>query len=278
MQITERADPAYWLGRTDAETQRLIRQSAYLAPYTRRFFAQAGIAPGMKVLDIGSGAGDVAFLVAELVGPTGQVVGVDVNAAALDVARARAHSAGLANVVFITGDAREVALDDQFDAVVGRLVLMYLGDPAAALQAFIRHLAPCGIVAFQDYNLRPGAVGWMPELPTWQQFTDWVHAVLRRTEVEWEMGYKLRGTFLSAGLPEPQLHLESRIGGGPEWTGYEEAASVLRSVLPLILKFGIATASEVDIDTFEDRLRAETVAADGVVKMPDIVSAWARIV
>jgi SAM-dependent methyltransferase len=171
-----------------------------------------------------------------------------------------------------------VALDDEFDAVVGRLVLMYLGDPAAALREFIRHLAPGGIVAFQDYNLRPGAVGWMPELPTWRQFGDWVHAVLQRTGVEWEMGYKLRGAFLGAGLPEPQLHLESRIGGGPEWTGYEEAASVLRSLLPLILKFGIATASEVDIDTFEDRLRAETVAADGVVKMPDIVSAWARMV
>src|SRR5215472_9765089 len=142
MQTTERADPTYWLGRTDAETQRLIRQSAYLSPYTGRFFAQAGIAPGMKVLDIGSGAGDVAFLAAELVGPTGHVIGVDVNATALEVARARARATGLANVAFITGDAREVTLDDEFDAVVGRLVLMYLGDPVASLREFIRHLAP----------------------------------------------------------------------------------------------------------------------------------------
>jgi hypothetical protein len=92
-----------------------------------------------------------------------------------------------------------------------------------------------------------------------------------------EMGYKLRRTFLDAGLPEPHMHLDARVGGGPAFDGYEEAASVLRSLLPLIIKLGIATADEVGIDTFEDRLRAETVAAGGVVKMPDFVSAWARM-
>lgn len=67
------------------------------------------------------------------------------------------------------------------------------------------------------------------------------------------------------------------MGGGPEWEGYAVAAGVLRSLLPLLLKFGIAPAEEIDVDTFEDRLRAEVVAANGVVKMPELVSAWARL-
>jgi NAD(P)H-dependent flavin oxidoreductase YrpB (nitropropane dioxygenase family) len=62
------------------------------------------------------------------------------------------------------------------------------------------------------------------------------------------MGDKLRQTFLAAKLPEPQLRPEARIGGGAAYTGYDEIASVVRSLLPLILKFAIATAAEVEVD------------------------------
>jgi ubiquinone/menaquinone biosynthesis C-methylase UbiE len=54
----------YVLGSTDAEHERLIRQAARLDPYTERLFRDAGIGPGHRVLDIGSGVGDVAMLVA----------------------------------------------------------------------------------------------------------------------------------------------------------------------------------------------------------------------
>ena len=66
---------SYALGNTDAEHDRLIRQAAYLAPVTERLFREAGIGPGHRVLELGSGVGDVAMLVAGLVGPTGQVIG-----------------------------------------------------------------------------------------------------------------------------------------------------------------------------------------------------------
>jgi predicted RNA methylase len=65
-----------------------------------------GLEPGMRVLEVGSGAGDVALLAAELVGPEGEVVGVEVDGAALKVARGRAQSLGLRNVSFVQGDAR----------------------------------------------------------------------------------------------------------------------------------------------------------------------------
>ena len=80
-------DPTYALGRSDDEHARLTEQANFLRPLTERFFKKAGIAPGMKVLDVGSGVGDVAFLVAELVGPDGKVVGVDMDGAALEKAR-----------------------------------------------------------------------------------------------------------------------------------------------------------------------------------------------
>jgi ubiquinone/menaquinone biosynthesis C-methylase UbiE len=64
-------DKPYVLGTTDAEHDRLLRQAARLEPFTDRLFRDAGIGPGQRVLEVGSGVGDVAFLVARLVGPTG---------------------------------------------------------------------------------------------------------------------------------------------------------------------------------------------------------------
>src|SRR5215213_1511608 len=137
-------DPSdsYALGRSAAETLRLIRQAQIYGPITRQFLVSAGIGTGMKVLDVGSGAGDVALLVADLVGPTGSVVGVDRNPAVLDVARRRAVAAGLTNMHFVEGDAGAVELPDDFDAVVGRLVLMYAADPGTLLLALVGHLKP----------------------------------------------------------------------------------------------------------------------------------------
>src|SRR5262245_62293905 len=111
MEAKATGSDSYVLGRSESETQRLILQNQIYGPLTRRFFQAAGIGPGMKVLDLGSGAGDVALLVADLVGPAGRVVGVDMNAGILETARARVQAAGWTNVTFTAGDVREIALD-----------------------------------------------------------------------------------------------------------------------------------------------------------------------
>ena len=85
------------MGRSDEETQRLMEQSRLFEPITRRFLTSAGIGQGMRVLDIGCGAGDVSLIAAELVGPDGEVVGVDMNPEILDSARMRVRAAGFGN-------------------------------------------------------------------------------------------------------------------------------------------------------------------------------------
>src|SRR6478735_4002755 len=146
-------DPTYALGRSEDEYSRLTEQANFLRPLTRRFLGIAGIVPGMKVLDVGSGVGDVAFLLAELVGRDGQVVGVDMDAAALEKARMRAEQLKLHNVQFIHGDIRATALTGPFDAAVGRLVLLYFADPAVALAQIAAQVRPKGLVAFQEMEM-----------------------------------------------------------------------------------------------------------------------------
>src|SRR5437870_1033975 len=92
---------SYPNGHSEQETQRLMAQARRLDLPLRRLFEDAGISSGMRVLDIGCGAGDVALTAAALVGPSGAVVGLDMNPAILETARRRAREAGLSNAAFV---------------------------------------------------------------------------------------------------------------------------------------------------------------------------------
>src|SRR5690348_5441544 len=143
----------YLFAQAPDETRRLKRQAAFLSRFTHFLLDSAGISSGMKVLDVGTGIGDVAFMVAEQVGPQGTVTGVDMNPAMIDVARQRAQAAGITNVEFLQGDISQAAFDDQFDAIVGRAILMYIKDRAALLRRLSQLLRPGGILAFQELDL-----------------------------------------------------------------------------------------------------------------------------
>ena len=145
MQVT--ASPQaydYLLGNTDEEHERLIRQAARLEPVTAAFLREAGIAAGQRVLDVGSGVGDVAMLLARMVGNTGAVVGVERDAKSIARARSRVARAGFGNITFWEGDITECEPDGVFDAVVGRYVLQFLADPVAVLRRLSQSLRPGG--------------------------------------------------------------------------------------------------------------------------------------
>src|SRR5712691_8101354 len=118
--ITNSSASPYALGSTDAEHERLIWQAARVAPITERLFCEAGIGLGQRVLDIGSGVGDVAMLAARLVGPSGEVVGIERDARSIARARARVTEAALRNVSFTQSDVSQIPDSEPFDAAVGR--------------------------------------------------------------------------------------------------------------------------------------------------------------
>ncbi len=270
-------DAEYTMGRSQTETERLIEQSLLYDDVTRRFFLRCGIAEGMKVLDIGSGAGDVVLTLAEFVGEAGTVVGVDVNPEILETARDRANGIGVKNVDFIAGDARTLELDNDFDAVVGRLVLLYMADPVEALKKLSGHLRPGGIVAFQDIDFSLYTGSEHPDTPVLNNLIKWGVGTFERSGAHISMGMELYRTFVEAGLPEPTLNFEAPMGGPAEWPGYEYLANSFRSILPLMETYGIATIEEVDIDTLPQRLRAEVVASKRPLILPPHITAYASI-
>src|SRR5262252_3747331 len=109
----------YILGHSEAEIRRLQMQAAILRPITERLLRGAGIEPGMRVLDVGSGAGDVALLAAELVGPSGSVIGIDRDARSVALAAHRANLEGLTWAEFRETTVEAFTGGGSFDAVVG---------------------------------------------------------------------------------------------------------------------------------------------------------------
>jgi len=264
---------------SDDERKRLIAQGELVASLTRRLFETAGIMAGMRILDIGSGSGDVALLAAQLVGPTGDVTGIDRDAAQVEYAQQRAKTQGLTNLHFVSGDFREIELTPAVDAIVGRLVLMYAANPLDAIRRALRNLKPGGIIALQesiiDYE---GPVFIEPLDCLAARAAEWFRAGFKHAGVHSRMGMRLFGLMRKAGLiPSTEIHMLVPIQEGPDGALFSTLTSVVRSQIPAIVASGVATEAEIDIDTLEQRMVADA-PADGVVGYFNLghVGVWAR--
>jgi ubiquinone/menaquinone biosynthesis C-methylase UbiE len=274
MNTTATGRDIYALGHSEHELERLSRQAEVFLPFTRQLFEQAGIGPGMRVLDVGSGAGDVSFLAADLVGPAGTVIGVDCAEAAVEWASMRARSREIGNVSFQLGDPADMEFSQQFDAIVGRFVLMYYPDPVAAIRKLARHLRSTGLMAFQEFDM--DYVRSRPSAPTFERAAEIMKRTLRMSGTQIKLGSELYPVFIAAGLPEPSLRMDVLIGGGAQFQGYDLMAGTIQSLFPVMEKLGIANASEIDVPTLAARMRDEVVAGKGVALSPALIGAWCR--
>jgi SAM-dependent methyltransferase len=263
----------YVLGYGDTEHDRLIRQATLLAPITERFFREVGITTGQRVLDLGSGLGDVAMAAARVVGPSGEVVGLERDAKSIARATARVGAAGFRNVRFMHADLNDVVGDGLFDAAVGRFILMFLPDPLSVLRSVVRSVVPGGVVAFQE-------VSWIPflalgaRLPLWSRVLAAIHETLTRSGANPEMGFDLYGLFRDVGLSAPHMHLDIPLGSDANITSI--ITDVLRSVRPLADRYGVPLEALGSLDTLPERVHDEIAALNAVVGIVPIVSVWSR--
>ena len=264
--------PDYPLGHTDAEHERLIRQAAQVAPITERFFREAGIAPGQRVLDIGSGVGDVAMLVARLVGSSGEVVAVERDRNSIAKAAARVTEAGFQNVSFNESNVNEIKGEKPFDAAVGRFILMYLPDPVSTLRSISQLVRPGGIIVFQEPTWVP-VIAHLEVLPLWFATASLIDKTMR-VSANHDMGAELYDTFVKAGLPAPTVRMELPMGKEPylaQW--YHDTLS---SLVPQVQQLHMPIESLGPLGTLVQRLQAEVAESKTVACWFASVGAWCR--
>ena len=257
----------------EEELARLEAQGAAIAPATRMIFAEAGIRPGMRVLDLGCGAGDVSFVAADLVGPGGSVVGVDRSPDALARARLRARQRGLTQVQFVEGDINDPAPGGPFDAIVERGALWLVPDPAAVLRRRATVLRPGGLVVPIEIDL--STIRSLPENPLLTQVKSWLVESFAKAGMSM-LGPRLRTIVEEAGLrPLGMIGVQPHFGYGDE-VGLAYLMESMRVAEPLIVGTGVATAEEIGMETLEQRLRDEWEGTPQLVAASAmLLSAWA---
>ncbi|BBY04477.1 class I SAM-dependent methyltransferase [Mycobacterium seoulense] len=265
----------YVLGHADVEVQRLLLQGRLYDHYTEHALRLAGLRPGMRVLDIGCGPGDVSFIAARLVGPAGSVLGVDAAPKMIELARARAAEQGLSTVHFIQSAIDAIEVHEPVDAVVGRLILMHLPDPAATLRRLSSLVRPGGVIAFSENDIT-GASS-VPDMPLFGQVTEGIVRAFEAMGLSPRFGTTLHTIFADAGLGAPRLTLGTPIGTAADTDILAYAAEVWRLVSPIARQGGFAIDEVADIDNFVPRFREEALAANALITMPPIITAWTKV-
>jgi protein-L-isoaspartate O-methyltransferase len=269
-----RSSSAYALGYSKAESERLIRQATQLAPLTERFFRDAGIGPGQRVLELGSGMGDVAMLVARLVGPSGSVLGIERDADSIKFADARVAAAGLKNISFSQSDISQLQTEKQFDAAVGRFILQFLPDPVSVIRSLAACVRPGGVIAFHEPQWQPYQ-DLLRQLPLVHACAHAVRSTMQSSGVRTDSGLSLHNVFQQACLPAPNMRIEMILGAQPGFTTW--ICDLLFSLLPKARQYAISLDALGNLETLAERVHAEVTAANTVVPIIALVAAWSTV-
>lgn len=264
---------AYIYGQgSEFEYERLVRQGSLYEAFTRQAFVSAGITAGMRVLDVGCGAGEVTRIAAEIAGASGRVVAIDTDAGALAFARQRL---GAANLDFRQSTIEAFTDAEPFDAVVGRFILMHLKDPAAALRSLASRLSPGGIACFVEPWHGIGMS--YPRVEAFHAFMEGGYQALKAVGAHLDMGARLYRDFLAAGLPAPAVISEPSVGFGGNAPFFDlmldSARSGIRAMVPEATQ---REATLRQVDALAQKMREEAEAKHATLLMMINFAAWSR--
>jgi ubiquinone/menaquinone biosynthesis C-methylase UbiE len=262
----------YVLGNAEQELARLDHQAGTIERPTRLFLQAAGLKAGMRVVDLGSGLGHVARLAGELVGPTGSVLGIDQSQDALAVARVRTERAGMSHVHFVQDDVTTWRSPEPVDAIVCRLLLFHVADPAAVVRHHLDNLRPGAMFLAIDFDL--GGARFEPPVALLEETVGWVEKAFRAAGAWPRIGARLGVLLEEAGFSrvttfgvQPYISFLDR--NGPAFL-----AGVVRSLAPAIIRHGIATAEQLQVATLEARITEAVRQAGAVILPPTVAGAW----
>ncbi|MBI3862377.1 MAG: methyltransferase domain-containing protein [Planctomycetia bacterium] len=251
-----------------AGRERLRLLANVLRPTTRGLLERVGVAARMNCIDVGCGGGDVSFELAGLVGPHGNVVGLDIDDVKLNLAREEAASRNLQNVTFRRVDIHDGDLREEFGVAYTRFLLTHLAAPAIALEKMCGAVRPDGLVVVEDIDFR-GHFSH-PESAALTRYVDLYARVVQRRGGDPHIGPRLPGLLHDAGLEKIEVHVVQPVGMEGEIKLINPIT--LENIADSVVEDGLATRDEVSAIIAE--LYAFARTPNTLVSLPRIVQAW----
>jgi SAM-dependent methyltransferase len=262
----------YVLGSSSAERERLLKQARLHEQEARWLLDQTGIRFGWRAIDIGCGPLGIMDLLAERVGPTGHVVGLDREPEMLTVAKDLIAERPLKNVQLVEADGAATGLDRaSFDLAHARLVLVNVPNPEQILAEMTALVRPGGVVAVQEVDW----LSWTcePPHPAWDRLREANEAVWRDRGGDVYIGRRLPGLLRAEGLVD--VAVKAHV---PIWQLADMYQTLLLRFTALhrdaILEAGLLTESEVT--SLVEDLRTHLMAPGTMVIYAILFQAWGR--
>jgi SAM-dependent methyltransferase len=262
----------YVLAREDSEYARLDRQAAVWEEVTRTTLARAGLSMGQRCVDVGCGTGSVMRLLGAGVGPSGSVLGVDlderIGRLTLDILER--EQPGRHAFMHLDLNASDGIPGAPYDLVYTRLVILHMPDPVATLRKLWAAVAPGGVLVVMDFDL--SVIRGVPSNPRIERGVDVMRAIFSRAGRDISIGVNLPVHFGAAGIGVPD---RADVAGMIVPIGM--AMSLLRSALRSLKPAGVAMGV-IDDPAFEalDADLEQHAATPGFARLPDMVSVIKR--
>jgi SAM-dependent methyltransferase len=270
MSVSQVAESPYVLATGEQAVRRLHVLHDIYSPAGRRVLLQAGLKHGMNVADFGCGVGAVTCMLAEMVGPSGTVTGIDVNLAQLEQAAELCSQSGLTNTRFIHADACCTGLPrGSFDLVYCRFLLLHLPRPEDCLEEMRAVLRPGGILVVEDGDI--ASAGSIPPSPM-DTYADMFCRLGESRGLDYSLGNNLYHLVARAGFSDVdiEIHQPAIVRGQNrlllKWS-IEEAG-------PAFLEAGLVTPGELAQALSE--MQRITDDPSFVILAPRMSLVWAR--
>jgi ubiquinone/menaquinone biosynthesis C-methylase UbiE len=255
-------------GREGYERLKVLGRAAW--PHTSDLLHLVGLRPGIRALDLGCGGGDVTFEISEMIGPDGNVTGIDMDDVKLALARETATVRRLTNIEFRAENVNDWNEPDAYDLVYSRFLLEHLSRPVDLLRKMWAAVRPGGAIVVEDTDF-----GGLFCHPPNDGFAFWARAypsVLERHGGDPAIGRKLHEYFLAAGISRPSMRLVQRANADGE--GKTVPLLTMDATADAIVAEGIA--SEDEVRAARASLSEFTDDPSTVIGSPRIFQLWSR--
>lgn len=237
---------------------------------TAGLLKRVNVSDGMACIDFGCGSGDVSIELSRLVGPSGKVVGADIDETKIELARQEASQLGISNLEFRVLDIRGAPSDFEFDVVYTRFLLTHLNDPADAIDSFYRHLKPAGLLVVEDIDFSGYFV--FPESKAFQRFHELYSTAVQRRGGDPNIGKRLPLLLKEKGFTDVDVSITQPIGIEGEVKLMNPLT--MEGISQAVLEEGLATREE--ITELVQQLYDFAADTNTVAGVPRVIQAWGR--